>query len=89
VAEFNVSFDSISAKIVLESGANIAVVPLDITQSFVFSMHDLERITKAINSKPKIQQFLTKLTEFEINTTTRYRETSYQEGFFIHDAHTV
>ena len=87
-AEFNIAYDPTSAKIVCESGADIILIPLDVTQSFVFGMDDLNRILTHVNDDLK-RNFITKLTEFTIGTNQWFRETHYKQWFFVHDAHTI
>lgn len=88
VAEFNYWYDAESAKVVMDSGANLVIVPLNLTESFVFGVEHLEPILEHINHKEH-REFLRQLTEFTTNTSKGYRETHYHEGFFVHDASTI
>lgn len=87
-AEFNVWFDPQSAKIVMESGANLAIMPLDITESYTFGLEDLLPILDHVNNDT-YRKFLLELTKFTIGTNMGFRETHYKKGFFVHDATTV
>jgi inosine-uridine nucleoside N-ribohydrolase len=88
VAEFNVYYDAPSAAAVFAATDNIRLAPLDITTSMVFTAEDTENSFKQINHDTK-QEFIRKLTEFTIGTNTMFRETGYEKGFYVHDAHTV
>ena len=88
VAEFNVYYDAASASAVMKATDNLWLAPLDITTSMVFSAEDTENCFKQINHDTK-QEFVRKLTEFTIGTNTMFRETGYEKGFYVHDAHTV
>lgn len=88
VAEFNYWYDPEAAKVVMESGAELVIAPLNLTESFVFGLDNLEPILENINHKEH-REFLHKLTEFTTSTSKWYRETHYHEGFFVHDASTV
>lgn len=88
VAEFNVWYDPLAAKVMYESGATIVAAPLDITTKSLFGMDDLKPILAHVNH-PIHREFLTKLTEFTIGTNMMFRETHYRRGFFVHDAHTI
>lgn len=88
VAEFNIAYDPESAKIVFDSTENIILAPLDLTTSAVFSEADLQQCFTQINNSDK-QEFMRKLTDFVIGTNMKFRETWYEHGFYVHDAHTV
>lgn len=88
VAEFNVFYDAPSAAKVFASTENIMLAPLDITTSMVFTEEDTENCFKHINHSEK-QNFVRELTKFTIGTNMMFRETAYEKGFFVHDAHTV
>lgn len=88
VAEFNVFFDPESSKIMYESGANIVLLPLDITTTTIFGVHDLEPVLAHVNHEQH-RNFLMELTKFTIGTNMGYRETHYKQGFFVHDANTI
>lgn len=88
VAEFNVFYDAQSAAKVFKATDNILLAPLDITTSMVFTAEDMENCFKHINHSTK-QEFARELTKFTIGTNMMFRETAYEKGFFVHDAHTV
>ncbi len=87
-AEFNIFYDSKSAKKVFSSTDNIVLIPLDLTTSMIFKIEDLENCFVEINNSKK-QKFIRELTKFIIGTNLKFRETKYQKWFYIHDAHTV
>jgi inosine-uridine nucleoside N-ribohydrolase len=64
------------------------ILPLDITTSMVFTEADMENCFKNINHSNKAE-FMRALTKFTIGTNMMFRETSYEKGFFVHDAHTI
>jgi purine nucleosidase len=88
VAEFNVYYDAASAAAVMKATDNLWLAPLDITTSMVFSAKDTENCFKHINHDTK-QEFIRKLTDFTIGTNMMFRETGYEKGFYVHDAHTI
>ncbi len=95
VAEFNIRYDPESAKAVFAATDNIVLIPLDVTQSMVYTMADTERFLPRrqaglteINHSVKAE-FMRQLTAFAISTNTRFRETHYEQWFFVHDAQTV
>ncbi|MEI7477339.1 MAG: nucleoside hydrolase [bacterium] len=88
VAEFNIFYDAASAAKVFKSTDNIILLPLDTTTSMVFTEEDMEHCFSQVNHSTK-QEFLRKLTTFTIGTNMMFRETGYQHGFYVHDAHTV
>lgn len=88
VAEFNYRYDPESAKVVMDSKAELVIVPLNITESFVFGVDNLEPILWSIDHQEH-RDFLYKLTEFTTSTSKWFRETHYHEGFFVHDASTI
>ncbi|MHA1383033.1 MAG: nucleoside hydrolase [Candidatus Helarchaeota archaeon] len=79
-AEFNIWADAEAAKIVLESGLPITLVPLDVTMSFVLSTLDVEKIKEA---NTKISKLVTKILPFYIEA---HKKRSNIDGCFIHDA---
>lgn len=87
-SEFNIWYDSASAKAVFDATDHIVLIPLDVTQSFVFSPEDTEQFLAEINHGYKAD-FMRKLTQAVIHTTRNFRETHYQNGFFVHDGHVV
>lgn len=88
VAEFNISYDAASAAKVFKATSNLMLLPLDLTTSMAFSAEDMENCFKNINHSTK-QEFMRALTKFTIGTNTMFRETAYEKGFYVHDAHTV
>jgi inosine-uridine nucleoside N-ribohydrolase len=88
VAEFNISYDAVSAAKVFKATNNIMLLPLDLTTSMVFSAEDMENCFKNVNHSTK-QEFMRELTKFTIGTNTMFRETAYEKWFYVHDAHTV
>ncbi len=88
VAEFNIYYDADSAAKVFKATNNIMLLPLDLTTSMVFTEADMENCFKNINHSNK-QDFMRKLTQFTIWTNMMFRETGYEKGFYVHDAHTV
>jgi len=88
VAEFNIAYDPDSAKIVFGATENIMLLPLDLTTSMVFDEKDLSQCFAEINHGTK-QEFMRKLTDFVIRSNMQFRETGYEHGFYVHDAHTV
>ncbi len=87
-AEFNIAYDAESAAAVFNATKNIILVPLDLTTQMVFTDEDLENCFKNVNHDKK-QEFMRALTKFTIGTNMMFRETAYDRGFFVHDAHTV
>ncbi len=88
VAEFNIAYDPDSAAQVFNSTKNIILIPLDLTTQMAFTEADMENCFKNINHSNK-EEFMRALTKFTIGTNTMFRETAYDKGFFVHDAHTV
>lgn len=88
VAEFNIWHDPISANEVVTLCSNLIVIPLDVTTSFVYTPRDTLAFLWHINHSDKAE-FMMQLTEFVISTNRKFRETGYQNGFFVHDAHTI
>ena len=88
VAEFNIWYDAPSADIVVKACNNLILIPLDVTTSFVYSPEETEAIVGQVNHSTKAQ-FIRELTQFTINTNRKFRETHYDNGFFVHDAHTI
>lgn len=78
VAEFNIFYDSPSAKKVFASTDNLMLLPLDLTTSFAFTEEDMENSFKNINDSIK-QEFARKLTTFIIGTNMSFRETAYEK----------
>ncbi len=67
-SEFNIWYDAESAEKVFQSTDNIVLIPLDVTQSFVFRSEDTEAFLSQVNHGYKAE-FLRKLTDAVINTT--------------------
>lgn len=88
VAEFNISYDAESAAAVFNATKNIMLAPLDLTTQMAFTEEDMENCFKQVNNDNK-QEFMRALTKFTIWTNTMFRETAYEKGFYVHDAHTV
>jgi inosine-uridine nucleoside N-ribohydrolase len=88
VAEFNIAYDPMSAKIVFDVTDNLMLAPLDLTTSMVFDNDDMMNCFREINHGNK-QAFMFELTNFLIKTNMQFRETGYEHGFYVHDAHTV
>lgn len=78
VGEFNVWFDPASSQKVYHSGANITLLPLDVTTQLCFGLNDLDPVLSHINHK-KNRDFLVKLAQFTIGTNMMFRETHYRK----------
>ncbi|MBP7885231.1 nucleoside hydrolase [Patescibacteria group bacterium] len=78
MAEFNIWYDPESAKAVFAATDNIVLIPLDVTQSMVYTMADTERFLSAIDHSVKAE-FMRQLTAFAISTNTKFRETHYEQ----------
>ncbi len=88
VSEFNVWYDAPATEYVVNHCNNLIIIPLDVTMSFVYSSNETEQILGQINHSNKAE-FLRRLTTFTIGTNKMFRETNYEEWFFVHDAHTI
>ena len=88
VAEFNIAYDPMSAKIVFDATDNLMLAPLDLTTSMVFDNDDMMACFREINHSSK-QTFMFELTNFLIETNMKFRETGHEHGFYVHDAHVV
>jgi inosine-uridine nucleoside N-ribohydrolase len=88
VAEFNIFYDADSAAKVCNATSNLMLLPLDLTTSMAFTEEDMENCFKNINHTTK-QDFMRALTKFTIGTNMMFRETAYEKGFYVHDAHTI
>ncbi|MFC2494841.1 MAG: nucleoside hydrolase [Candidatus Absconditicoccaceae bacterium] len=88
-AEFNIFYDAPSAAKVFSASSRIVLLPLDLTTSMPFTMRDMENCFISTVNNTQKQEFMRALTKFIIATNMKFRETGYQEGFYIHDAHTV
>lgn len=88
VAEFNVFYDADSAAKVFNATGNLILAPLDLTTQMAFTADDMENCFKNINHSVK-EEFMRKLTTFIVGTNMMFRETGYDKGFYVHDAHTI
>ena len=88
VAEFNFWYDPESAKVVMNSGADLVIAPLDLTTQLPFTMNELYDFIDHVNHEEH-RAFLKGLTEFTISTNMGFRETHHEKGFYVHDASTV
>lgn len=88
-AEFNIFYDPESAAKVFAASERIVLLPLDLTTRMAFTMKDMENCFLSQVNHSQKQEFMRALTKFIISTNMKFRETGYQEGFYIHDAHTV
>lgn len=87
-AEFNVWFDPPAAQTVLQSGAQVVVIPLDVTRRLIFTEAMAQAVTQATPTTP-LAEFIVSLSRFMRQTALAYRETSGTPGFLIHDAATI
>jgi inosine-uridine nucleoside N-ribohydrolase len=87
-AEFNVYCDPEAAETVFSSGADVVVLPLDVTTRITFTGKHAEAIRKAA-SNPAIADFIVNLARFMTRTTLGYRATEGVPGFHVHDAATL
>ncbi len=78
-AEFNIFSDPLAAKIVLESGLPITLVPLDVTHQVDLTPQMMEGRVKPINNP--FSKFVTEATGYD-STTHRFRN---MERFYLHD----
>lgn len=88
VSEFNIWYDPTSADEVVKACNNLILIPLDVTTSFVYTPEETENFLSQVNHSDKAT-FMRELTKFVISTNRKFRETNYQNGFFVHDAHTI
>jgi inosine-uridine nucleoside N-ribohydrolase len=86
-AEFNIAFDPEAAQIVLNSGANLVLIPLDVTRQVIFTPEMLHLIHSPIGNP--VYDFLVALCQFMVSTALQYRETQGVPGFLVHDAATI
>jgi purine nucleosidase len=77
-AEYNVWADAEAAKIVLESGLPITLVPLDVTMSFYLSTNHFAQITK---EKTLISRLIAQMLPFYINAHKKRGV----DGCYLHD----
>jgi purine nucleosidase len=78
-AEFNIFSDPLAAKIVLESGPPITLVPLDVTHRVSLTPQRMEERVKPINNP--FSKFLIEATGYH-STTRRFRN---GQLFYLHD----
>jgi inosine-uridine nucleoside N-ribohydrolase len=86
-AEFNIGFDPEAAQIVLNSGANLTLIPLDVTRQVIFTLEMLHLIHPPMSNP--VYDFLVALCQFMVSTALQYRETQGVPGFLVHDAATI
>jgi purine nucleosidase len=79
-AEFNIFVDPLAAKMVLESGLPITLVPLDVTHQVGLTPTVIEERVKPLNNL--LSQFVVAATQYNSNTQ-RFLENS--EMFYLHD----
>ncbi|MEB3233737.1 MAG: nucleoside hydrolase [Leptolyngbyaceae bacterium] len=87
-AEFNIHFNPTAAAIVFNSGADIVVLPMDVSTQLVFTAEMAQMAVRSDPTSP-LATFLTQLCAFMTNTSLGYRETDGVRGFLVHDAATV
>ncbi len=78
-AEFNIFSDPLAAKIVLESGLPITLVPLDVTHQVHLTSQMMEERVKPIDNP--FLKFVTEATGYD-STTHQFRN---MERFYLHD----
>jgi len=78
-AEFNIFSDPLAAKIVLESGLSITLVPLDVTHQVCLTPQMMEERVKPINNW--FSKFVTEATGYN-STTHQFRN---MERIYLHD----
>ncbi|NJL01983.1 MAG: nucleoside hydrolase [Spirulinaceae cyanobacterium SM2_1_0] len=87
-AEFNIAFNPVAACTVFASGANLVILPLDITHQIICTSAQMARLT-APQPDCALTRFVTALADFLTQTSRRYRETGGDRGFLVHDAVTI
>lgn len=87
-AEFNYWYDPSSVLAVLQSWVSLSIIPLDVTNQYIFGRHELEPILSHVNHEVH-RDFLKQLTDFNTATNQWFRQTKLRDGFIIHDANTV
>ncbi|EDX87785.1 Inosine-uridine preferring nucleoside hydrolase superfamily [Synechococcus sp. PCC 7335] len=88
IAEFNVWFNPKAAQVVFDSRDDIVVLPLDVTQNLVFTQEMAKAVIEP-NPHSQLARFIVQLCQFMVETALKYRETSGELGFLIHDAATL
>jgi len=83
LAEFNIAFNPEAARTVVAAGANLVLLPLDITRQLVCTPAQLSRLPAPSSA---LSQFVAALAAFLTETSLRYRETRGEPGFLVHDA---
>ncbi len=78
-AEFNIFCDPLAARLVLESGLPITLVPLDVTHQVDLTSQMMEERVKPINNS--FSKFVTEATGYDL-ITRRFRNV---ERFHLHD----
>lgn len=87
-AEFNIAFDPEAAEVVFASGANLIMIPLDVTHRLIFTKEMAMQIAQT-RPESAIAQFIVALCEFMTQTALAYRDTQGVAGFLVHDAATI
>lgn len=88
LAEFNSWFDPEAVAVVLQSGANLVLLPLDVTSQLIFTPAMAQTIVQGQPRSP-LAPLLIQLCDFMTGTALTYRETQGIPGFLVHDAVTV
>lgn len=87
-AEFNIAYDPEAAQVVFGCCDSIKVLPLDVTQTLIFTDEMAQRVA-AVQPDHAIAQFLMSLRQFMVGTALAFRETNGVPGFLVHDAATL
>ncbi len=82
-AEFNMHFDSNSARVVFQSPVTKSLVPLDVTRSLKVSLDILDRLPA---ESTRVGDFLRRILPFLFRT---YHQRLGQESVFLHDVVTL
>ncbi len=80
VAEFNYFVDPHAARVVLDSGLPVTVVPLDLTERVVLTKAELRRLASV--RRHRVLSFITKFTAHYMRY---HRQTLGFEGAYLHD----
>jgi len=67
LAEFNYWYDPRSVAVVLQSGVDLSIVPLDVTNHYIFGRDELEPILSYVNHEEH-RDFLKQLTDFNTSS---------------------